>query len=263
MKTFAKPKIISYIFPFIFLFNGCSSHEPHRTIVHMDPSFVQTKLVKGRLGIAGIISIDHQFDRSECAAFANLLYEVLNAEGHIPVAVPIRQVIEPIGNTTHNQIMKEYSEYPTSRLQSLKKVTLKNDDFRYLLLGSIDLNEVEKDQYEEESARDSIHTPFDEDQPKNAEDILAVFETTRTIRVSFQIYDLKNALLAWSCTFEERDSNRRSLVFDNKDKVVEGFAQSLTMGLIQGSYGPILQPKAPNFETLLKRVFISFVDQLP
>ena len=263
-----KQKKIYCTFILAFLFLGCSSHDPHIMAFHKDRSFVRAQLVEDMLGICGIISIDPQFDEVKCKNFANLLHEVLREKRGDLVIAPVRQIVGLIGKTTHNEIMSEYKEYPTPLLKSLKKIAFVENDFRYLLLGSIDLNKTREDQFKEVRLKDVSDTTLNADlkideQETLEEEILSVFKTTRTIRVSFLIYDLRTACLVWSCTLEDNGSNRRSIVLNKKDGVVKEFAQSLTLGVIQGFYGPLIQPTAPKFETLLKRVFRAFADRLP
>lgn len=266
--TCAKPKIIHNIFFFIFFFLGCSSHNPHIMAFHKDKSFVRAQLVESILGICGIISIDHQFDKGECENLAKLLHEVLREKRGDLVIAPVQQVVGTTGKTNYDEIMSEYKEYPTSVLKSLQKIAFVENDFRYLLLGSIDLNEIREDQYKEvrpkvvSNTTLNIDVKIDEEETLE-EEILSVFKTTRTIRISFHVYDLRNAFLVWSCTIEDSGSNSRSIVLNKKGGVVKEFAQSLSLGVIQGFYGPIIQPKAPDSETLIKRVFNAFADQLP
>lgn len=274
IMTGAKPKIILHAFLLIFLFFGCSIHNPNLIALHKDKSFDHDRLVEGVLGICGIISIDHRYDKGERDNFATLLQEVLREKKHDLVIAPVRQVIGKTGKITYDEIMTEYKEYPASVLESLQKIDFVENHFRYLLLGSIDLNEIREEQYKEvrpevDSDTTLINTDvnitdvnIDEEETLEKE-VLSVFKTTRTIRMSFHIYDIRNASLVWSCTLEDSASNSRSIVLGKKSGAVKEFAQSLSVGVIQGLYGPMLQPQAPKFETLLKRVFISFVDQLP
>ena len=164
--------------------------------------------------------------------------------------------------------MNEYRKYPTSPLNSLKKIAFVKHDLEYLLFGSIDLNEIREDQYKEVRLKDVSDTALDaylntDEEDTLEEENLLVFETTRIVRMSFQIYDLKTACLVWSCTIEDSGSNRRSIVLDKKDGILKEFAQSMSIGLFQGFYGPMIQPAAPEFETLLKRIFKAFADRLP
>ncbi len=269
MMPGAKAKIISHVFLLIFLFFGCSVHNPNVIAFHKDKSFDHHRLVEGVLGICGIISIDQQFTKDERENFAALLQEVLREERHDLVIVPVQQVMATAGKIIYDGIMAEYKEYPASVLESLKNIAFVENDFRYLLLGSIDLNEIREDQYKEvrpevDSDSTLVNTDVIIDEEETLEkEVLSVFKTTRTVRASFHIYDMRSASLVWSCTLEDSGSNSRSIGLGKKSGAAKEFAQSLSVGVMQGLYGPILQPQAPKFETLLKRVFISFVDQLP
>lgn len=269
MMQNTKPTIIRHMFLLIFIFLSCSHHKPHITAFYRDKSFVNAQLVESALGIGGIISIDHQFDNGEFDNFARLLHEVLREKRGDLVLASVQQVIETIENTTYDKIMSEYQEYPTSVLKSLLEIAFVENDIRYLLLSSIDLNEISEDQYKEVKPKEIsttslVDTDLNVDEEETLEEeVLAVFKTTRKIRISFHIYDLKNASLVWRGTFEDSGSNSRSIVLDDEGGVVQEFAQPLSLGVIQGLYGSALQPRAPKFEILLKRVFISFAEQLP
>ena len=269
MMQNAKPKTIRHVFLLIFIFLSCSHHKPHITAFYRDKSFANAQLVENVLGIGGIISIDHQFGNGEFDNFAKLLHKVLREKRGDLVLASVQQVIETTGNTTYDKIMNEYQVYPTSVFKSLQKISLVENDIRYLLLCSIDLNEIKEDQYKEVKPKEIpttslVDTELNVDEEETLEEeVLAVFKTTRKIRISFHIYDLKNAALVWRGTFEDSGSNSRSIVLDDEGGVVQEFAQPLSLGIIQGFYGSALQPRAPKFEILLKRVFNSFADQLP
>lgn len=267
--TCAKAKIFRHAILLIFMFFGCASHQSQITAYQKDKSFVHAQLVAGALGICGIISIDQQFDKGECETFAELLHEVLRKTRENLAVAPVQQVVGSIGNPIYDEIMSEYKMYPASVLKSLQKIAFAENDFRYLLLVSIDLNEIRKDQYKEIRPKEVSNTPLidmdlnmDEEE-EIEEETLSVFKTTRTIKISFHIYDLRNAFLVWRCTFEDSGSNSRSIVLDDTGGVVKEITRPLSLGVMQGFYGSALQPEAPKFETLLKRVFFSFADQLP
>jgi hypothetical protein len=268
----AKQKIIVGSLLLIYLLVGCYGHQPRLVALTVDPSFARIERAQGTLGLCGIFPIDPQFDCSECQIYDDLLYRTLSAKSRRLVPVSRRQVIESIGNNAYAEIVDEFKTYPASRLKSVAKPMLKNSAFGYLLFGSIDFDDIEESRFEERRPKDDAHAVLDADlnmdlnrdeEETLPEDVFYVFKTTRTIRISFYIYNLDRALLVWRGTFEDSASNRRSISLTEKEGLAKNFVRSLTLGAIEGFYGAALQPDAPEFETLLKRVFISFADQLP
>ena len=103
-------------------FISCSSHTPEIISIQSYKRFVGNDLVQGKLGILGVISLDDQLDTSECEATANLLSHVINYEKTELRTACVKQVVHTIGGGTYNQIMAEYKEYPTHRLNSLEEI---------------------------------------------------------------------------------------------------------------------------------------------
>jgi hypothetical protein len=141
-----------------------------------------------------------------------------------------------------------------------------------MLFGSFDLNEITKETYREVRRIDVNDDVYDllldfdqeeDDSESIEEEIHFIFKTTRTIKFSFYIYDTENASLVWRARIENGGSNQRSTIWDKKDGFAGDVAQSVTQGVVEGLYGPLLYPEAPAVETIIKPVFKVFAQKLP
>ncbi len=253
-------------------FISCSSYKPEIITIQSYNTFARTDLVQGKLGVSGVISLDDQLDTSECEAFANLLLGVINKEKTGLVTASVAQIVQAIGAKTYNKILAEYKKYPKTRLHSLKEIESTKTGFRYMLFGSFDLNETTKETYREVRRIDVNDDVYDllldfdqeeDDSESIEEEIHFIFKTTRTIKFSFYIYDTENASLVWRARIENGGSNQRSTIWDKKDGFAGDVAQSVTQGVVEGLYGPLLYPEAPAVETIIKPVFKVFAQKLP
>ncbi len=200
-----------------------------------DPSFTYQSLSTGRIAVGGVTSLVGEDDRATRYQMTRLLRErILKERPDIGVR-PVEVIIHALGGDAYMYLVADYrlrGEITETWLERLSRAT---GDVQYAIFARIERYETER---------------FETDGLEST-----TFKISRTVGMSFHIYDLTMGVSVWSAyivrTWDEKNEYREqhNLFW----RIVEGL-----LGLNQPEY-----PSPPEFSELSRKVFEVFADNLP
>jgi len=241
----------------ILVFSGCATI-PTINNLKQDKSFTPDEIVAGRLGVGGVVSIVNDFDDSARRQYSDILRKSLLSVRKEYVILPVEEVAKWIEKDHYRAILNDYKYTGELSLNLLKKLAFSQTEFRYLLLVRIIENQITKTR--EKSPRPEIPPQWDLEGNPVVKEIAVELITTRRIRVSLDIYDLKKEILVWHGTINETQSKERTAYIEKKD---EGIGRMFTLIPVRAFLEVALEPSAPPTDKLLRKIFKVFAQYMP
>ncbi len=248
-KTFC---VLSFL-----VLSGCATI-PGIINLKQDESFSHDEIVGGMMGVGGVVSIVNDLDESESSKYADILRDSFLSVRKEFVILPVEEVVQWIGNDHYQTILHDYKYTGELNLDFLKKLEPFQTPFRYLLLVRIIENEVFETK--EKYPRPEIPPQWDLKGNPIVKEIAVELITTRRIRVSLDIYDLKKGIFVWSGIINESKSKKRTAYFEEKD---EDIGRMFALIPVRAFLEVTLQPSAPRTDELLHKIFNAFAQYIP
>ncbi len=200
-----------------------------------DPSFTYQSLSTGRIAVGGVTSLVGKNDRATQYQMTSLLRErILKERPDIGVR-PVEVIIHALGGDAYLYLVADYRLRGEITETWLERLSRAAGDVQYAIFARIESYETER---------------FETDESEST-----TFKISRTVGMSFHIYDLAMGVSVWSAyivrTWDEKNEYREqhNLFW----RIVEGL-----LGLNQPEY-----PSPPEFSELSRKVFEVFADNLP
>jgi len=248
-KTFC---VLSFL-----VLSGCATI-PGIINLKQDESFTHDEIVGGMMGVGGVVSIVNDLDESESSKYAGILRDSFLSVRKEFVILPVEEVVQWIGNDHYKTILHDYKYTGELNLDFLKKLESSQTAFRYLLLVRIIENEVTETK--EKCPRPEIPPQWDLEGNPIVKEIAVELITTRRIRISLDIYDLKKGIPVWSCIINESKSKERTVYFEEKD---EDIGRMFALIPVRAFLEVTLQPSVPRTDELLHKIFKVFAQYIP
>jgi hypothetical protein len=248
-KTFC---VLSFL-----VLSGCSTI-PEITNLKQHESFTHNEIVGATMGVGGIVSMVNDLDESVSSQYAGILKESFLSIRKEFVIMPVEDVAQRIGNDHYQTILHDYKYTGKLNIDLLKKLEPSRTAFRYLLLVCIIENEVTETK--EKCPRPEIPPQWDLKGNPIVKEIAVELITTRRIRVSLDIYDVKKGIPVWSGIINESKSKERTAYFEEKD---EDIGRKFALIPIRAFLEVTLQPSVPRTDELLYKIFKAFAQYIP
>jgi hypothetical protein len=246
---------------------------PKVTQLKADPSFNYGNLTTGRIGIGGVTSLVETYEvptimREELSRLLQLC--IMDKREDLEVQ-PAGTISLAMGEVRYHDILDRYSKAKELRPKVLSEIdSLTQDAVRYLVFARIEEDVIERD-------RSGEHE-------ENYTEVTCT--TTRSVMVSFKIYDLQKRSCAWSGLVSGDISNENIFLIEKegveeeyieeKEEEEEGlslwgcciagfivFLDILSSGEEDDSEEPLEYPEPPALQNVLKKVFWGFAETLP
>ena len=228
--------------------SGCG---PHVTYDRGDgPDFDFQSLSQGGIAVLGATTTRGTWDErvEEREALTHSFEDALLRERKDLEVLRVSEIRSRMGAIPYEDLLDgwdRYAELSTEELAALD--SLVGERCRYVALGRIEDAEVSNDETEDTSGERAKTT----------------LRTTRTVRISFRVYDLQAARSAWNPTLTGSDDNEETI---EEDEDEGGILDQLISGLVEGLLGlgdDPEYPEAPSTDRIASKVFVRFVKELP
>ncbi len=200
-----------------------------------DPSFTYQSLSTGRIAVGGVTSLVGKNDRATQYQMTSLLRErILKERPDIGVR-PVEVIIHALGGDAYMYLVADYrlrGEITETWLERLSRAT---GDVQYAIFARIERYETKR------SETDGSES--------------TTFKISRTVGISFHIYDLTTGVSVWSGYIDKTEEKSR--VHRERGNILTSVVESL-LGLNPSGY-----PSPPKFSKLSSEVFEGFADNLP
>ncbi len=208
-----------------------------------DPSFTYQSLSTGRIAVGGVTSLVGKNDRATQYQMTRLLRErILKERPDIGVR-PVEVIIHALGGDAYMYLVADYRLRGEITETWLERLSRAAGDVQYAIFARIERYETERFETDEWAERDDGIEEW------------TTFEISRTVGMSFHIYDLTMGVSVWSAyivrTWDEKNEYRE------QHNLFWRIVESL-LGLNQPEY-----PSPPEFSELSRKVFEVFADNLP
>ena len=205
-----------------------------------DPSFTYQSLSTGRIAVGGVTSLVGQNDPATQHQRTSLLRErILKERPDIGVR-PVEVIIHALGGRdAYMYLVADYrlsGEIAETWLEQLSRAA----DVQYAIFARIERYETEKEKVTERDTSDVEVTTF---------------RISRSVGISFHIYDLTTGVSVWSGYIDKTEEKSR--VHRERGSILTSVVESL-LGLNPSGY-----PSPPKFSKLSSEVFEGFADNLP
>ncbi len=207
-KTFC---VLSFL-----VLSGCATI-PEIINLKQDESFTHDEIVGGMMGVGGVVSIVNDLDESESSKYAGILRNSFLSVKKEFVILPVEEVLQWIENNHYQTILQDYKYTGELNLDFLKKLESSQTAFRYLLLIRIVENEITETK--EKYPRPEIPPQWDLEGNPIVKEIAVELITTRRIRASLDIYDLKKEIPVWSGIINESKSKKKPHISRKRMKI--------------------------------------------
>ena len=228
--------------------SGCGPHVTYDR--GKAPEFDFRSLVQGGIAVLGATTTRGTWDErvEEREALTHSFEDALLRERKDLKVLRVSEIRTGMGEVPFEDLLDgwdRYAELSTEELAALD--SLIGARCRYVALGRIEDAEVSNDETEDTSGERAKTT----------------LRTTRTVRISFRVYDLQTARSAWNPTLTGSDDNEETI---EEDEDEGGLLDALISGLVEGLLGlggDPEYPEAPSTDRIAAKVFIRFVKELP
>ena len=237
--------------------SGCATI-PEVINLKKDESFTHDEIVAGMMGAGGVISVVSDLDESESSKYATILRDSFLSIKEDFVILPVEEIVQRLGNDLYQTILNDYKESGELNSEFLKELEFCQNAFRFLMLVRIIENEVTEKT--EKCPRPEIPLQTDLKGNPIVKKFAVRLITTRHIRVSLDIYDLKKGISVWSGIINESISKERTAYFEDKD---EDIVKSFALIPVRAFLKVTLQPSAPRTDKLLRKIFPAFAEYMP
>ena len=248
-KTFC---VLSFL-----VLSGCATI-PEIINLKQDESFTHDEIVGGMMGVGGVVSIVNDLDESESSKYAGILRDSFLSVRKEFVILPVEEVLQWIGNNNYQTILHDYKYTGELNLDFFKRLESSQTVFKYLLLVRIIENEVTETK--KKCPRPEIPPQWDLEGNPIVKEIAVELITTRRIRASLDIYDLKKGIPVWSGIVNESKSKKRTAYFEKKD---ENIGRTFALIPVRAFLEVTLRPSVPRTDELLYKIFKAFAQYIP
>jgi hypothetical protein len=168
---------------------SCSSTKPDLQLAQ-DPSFTPTTLRQGQIVVAGVtLKAGNEVERASVRnPFAGLLASALEVELHGMRVMPVDVARSRLGRIRHARLLADLEE--TGRISTAAIAQLDSTigaEVHYAVVARIDSDLVERD--ESTTTPNYAAEDYEEGDPQRS--------TTRTVNVSFLVYELSSGRVMW------------------------------------------------------------------
>ncbi len=200
-----------------------------------DPSFTYQSLSTGRIAVGGVTSLVGENDPATQHQMTSLLRErILKERPDIGVR-PVEVIIHALGGDAYMYLVADYrlrGEITETWLERLSRAT---GDVQYAIFARIERYEIKR------SETDDLES--------------TTFKISRTVGMSFHIYDLTMGVSVWSAYIVRTEDEQNQ--YQEKDGLLGNIIDAI-LGFNQAKY-----PSPPEFSELSRKVFEVFADNLP
>jgi hypothetical protein len=253
----------------VALLSGCSTTatSPVASSFEIHESFTHEKIVAGKMGIGGVVSVADYSKEPAADEHARLLRNALMTERKDFVVLPIDKVKGMIGTDYHQAILDEYARSGQLSLEALRKTQTIAGACSYIVFARIMDNRVEeaRQEYTEEVwgqslPEENLSSPSeDQEESTPEEDIWVELITTRHMTASIDVYDLLGTMSVFHGTLNISESVHKEYAKTEDRNIAEMFLRLPTHVLLETA----LQPKPPATDRLLGKLFITFSKNMP
>lgn len=205
-----------------------------------DPSFTYQTLSAGGIAVGGVTDRVGEGDPFTQHRMTSLLRErILKERPDIGVR-PVEVIIHALGHLAYGELLADYrlrGEITETWLERLSRAAA---DVQYAIFARIERYETEK---EKVVTRDTSDVKW------------TTFKISRTVGISFHIYDLTTGVSVWSGYIYKTEEKSR--VHRERGNILTSVVESF-LGLNPSGY-----PSPPKFSKLSSEVFEGFADNLP
>ena len=235
----------------VLVTDGCGTRV---TGLQSDPSFTYQNLSRDGIAIGGV---SYLFGRNFPAMqdqMASLLKESIIRERPDIIVQPVYLVPGALGQAEYRRMLADYwatGEVAETWLEQLSGAAGRT---QYAVFARIE--------------RDDFATS----ESSGADTNTTTYTMSRTVRTSFQVYDLTRRISVWSGSLSktksrstkvrEEEEESHGILGDLIEDIVESVVQD-ALGLTPTPTAPSSYPKAPELTELLRSIFEGFAEHLP
>jgi len=230
-----------------------------------DPGFTYPAILSGHMAIGGVTSSLEPLDSWERSLYGRILLDRLQKKRQDYSVLSSERVARAMGVDAHNEMLDQYRESGAVPDVFLKKIDQNIKDARYVIFARIEGDDVERNIEEEierfVTKRDKDGKPLEE-----TSRVKEKYVTTRTVSVSFAVYDLESDTPAWSGVIIEGASrtNVYSDSNDSQDNSNDSFWRQLFKSmLLKAPSRHRYHPNPATLREVLIKVFSGFAGNMP
>jgi len=211
MNYFKKVLFAHLIIMISLLLCSCGTkHFISNNVIYKDDNFSYNQLVNNGVVIGGIASQKIIITNNERSQYSSLLSTILIEQLNEAHIINTSQLMDKIGKESYFSIMKKFVVEQMLMNEDMQVIRESMPDIAYIVLVYV----------EDENISNESYTDYDEGKYET------FYQTTRSLDVEFQIYDLLKEQLVWNSIIYNEAVETQSRTDDSFLGVVVGDAIS-------------------------------------
>jgi hypothetical protein len=206
--------------------------------LYVDDSFSFSNLKEGKLIVGGIYSKNGNWNSKQLAEYSNVVRNTLSRKRHELTIVGAEKIIENLGESEFNSIAQMFSDGKRLEKNSLIKLGLASNGFKYILFAIILRDDIQHKQSKETEEKNGNKSHYN------------VYETNRKTLFYSEIYDLTLVMLVWSGEIEKKYTTTNRTPHDHSKGILKYIFNELFEDAVFGQY-----PQPASTEKMIKRAF--------
>lgn len=230
--------------------------------LYKSPSFTKPNVLGSGMAVVGVERSSAPLPAGEVSLYSNILMGQVQNKWSKLSLTPADVVKGNLGPGAYQELMAAYAQSGVLSSQDLARLKNAVGGARYALFARIEQDLLNHD------IRNTNNPPPSHYDQKTGKWVtegqgsyVSTYTTTRTVGVSFAVYDLETAGLAWSGSISESvpTSNNYSTPYNTNDTGWQNLANGIVSGLVQGQRS---YPSPATVQAVLENGFYDFAHKM-